>query len=552
MPFIGKTPETGAYQLIDSITTSATATYALTVDGLAYFPASARNLIVSLNGVTQAPESAYTVSGSDIVFASALTASDVIDYILVIGDAVDIGTPSDGTVGTSQLASSIDLSGKTLTFANDQISGDAIDGGTATLDGLTVDTDTLVVDSTNNRVGIGGSPSCPLHVKNDDFLKVIVQDVSGTDTPFSIGSAANALTISNNASANTDDEAIVLNQINQSAIFFTAGTERMRIDSSGNVGINTISASGPQSTFHIEQNGDDADGGFRLSRDNALASYTQYINTSSIWNLAYGNPSSDDSPTDILSVTTTGNVGIGTASPARNLTVSGTGARYISVVSTDANAAGILLGDNANDAACQLTYVNSDNSLRIHTNGSEKMRLDASGNLGIGKSNPTRRLVVKSSGAGTSVLSVLNSSDTSEMFLVDDISGSGRVRSRNSSNTTVFQVDTDGDVTNTNNSYGAISDERLKSNIVDASSQLDDIMAVQVRSYTLNSTGETHIGVVAQELEASGMSGLVQEDEDGMKSVKYSVLYMKAIKAIQEQQAMIETLQAQVAELQGA
>ena len=103
MPFIGKQPKTGAYQLIDSINTSATATYALTVNGTAFNPESARNLIVSLNGITQAPESAYTVSGTNIVFDSALTSSDVIDYILVIGDAVDIGTPSDGTVGTAQM-----------------------------------------------------------------------------------------------------------------------------------------------------------------------------------------------------------------------------------------------------------------------------------------------------------------------------------------------------------------------------------------------------------------------------------------------------------------
>jgi hypothetical protein len=104
MPFIGKQPEVGAYQLIDSITTSATATFALAVGGTAYFPASARNLLVSLNGITQAPDSAYTVSGSNIVFDSALTSSDVIDYILVMGDALDIGTPSDGTVGTAQMS----------------------------------------------------------------------------------------------------------------------------------------------------------------------------------------------------------------------------------------------------------------------------------------------------------------------------------------------------------------------------------------------------------------------------------------------------------------
>jgi hypothetical protein len=119
-----------------------------------------------------------------------------------------------------------------------------------------------------------------------------------------------------------------------------------------------------------------------------------------------------------------------------------------------------------------------------------------------------------------------------------------------SSTTEVFRVASSGNVTNANNSYGSLSDERLKSNIVDASSQLDDIMAVQVRSYTLDSTGETHIGVVAQELEASGMSGLVEEDKEGIKSVKYSVLYMKAIKAIQEQQATIEALTARIAALE--
>jgi hypothetical protein len=116
----------------------------------------------------------------------------------------------------------------------------------------------------------------------------------------------------------------------------------------------------------------------------------------------------------------------------------------------------------------------------------------------------------------------------------------------------VFRVAGTGNVLNTNNSYGALSDERLKSDIVDASSQLDDIMAVKVRNYTLDSTGDTHIGVVAQELEASGMGSLVDEDKDGMKSVKYSVLYMKAIKAIQEQQALIEALTAKVEALENA
>lgn len=101
--YVDQGSSTSEIKLLDSITTSATATYALTKGGVAYSPDSARNLIVSLNGITQAPQDAYTVSGSNIVFDSALTSADVIDYILVIGSAISIGTPSDGTVGTAQM-----------------------------------------------------------------------------------------------------------------------------------------------------------------------------------------------------------------------------------------------------------------------------------------------------------------------------------------------------------------------------------------------------------------------------------------------------------------
>ncbi len=83
MPFLGKSPSDGIHNvLLDAITTSATATYNLTKDSVAYTPISAQSLMVSLNGVTQAPIAAYTVSGSTIVFASALTSNDVIDYII--------------------------------------------------------------------------------------------------------------------------------------------------------------------------------------------------------------------------------------------------------------------------------------------------------------------------------------------------------------------------------------------------------------------------------------------------------------------------------------
>jgi hypothetical protein len=125
-----------------------------------------------------------------------------------------------------------------------------------------------------------------------------------------------------------------------------------------------------------------------------------------------------------------------------------------------------------------------------------------------------------------------------------------------------FLVYSNGNVVNTNNSYGAISDIKLKENIVDAASQWNDIKALQVRKYNFKE-GQTHtqIGLVAQEVELVS-PGLVTEspdrDEDGndlgtvTKSVNYSVLYMKAVKALQEAMERIETLEAKVAALESA
>jgi len=136
MPFIGQQPQTGAYHKLDSITTSATATYNLQLNGGAYYPTSANHLLVSLNGVMQAPQDSFTVSGSQITFASALTSSDSIDFIMALGDVLDIGVPSDGAVNTSQLANSAvtdakiasGISSSKLTGALPALDGSALTG----------------------------------------------------------------------------------------------------------------------------------------------------------------------------------------------------------------------------------------------------------------------------------------------------------------------------------------------------------------------------------------------------------------------------------------
>ena len=106
MAYIGKQPLIGNFIKLDAITTSATATYNLTNGSVAVSPQSPNNCIVSLNGVIQAPTDAYTISGSQIIFDSALTSSDTIDFILVLGDVLDVGTVSDDTITTAKIQDS--------------------------------------------------------------------------------------------------------------------------------------------------------------------------------------------------------------------------------------------------------------------------------------------------------------------------------------------------------------------------------------------------------------------------------------------------------------
>jgi len=153
-----------------------------------------------------------------------------------------------------------------------------------------------------------------------------------------------------------------------------------------------------------------------------------------------------------------------------------------------------------------------------------------------------------------------------------------------------------GDFDSATNSYGATSDERIKQNITDANSQWDDIKALKVRNFKLKDearteadggqAAKTYLGLVAQETEtvspglvksrnpekadilSSSEFGTLYEDGDDIpegkaigdvkevteqvKSVSYSVLYMKAIKALQEAQTRIETLETKVQALEDA
>ena len=162
---------------------------------------------------------------------------------------------------------------------------------------------------------------------------------------------------------------------------------------------------------------------------------------------------------------------------------------------------------------------------------SEKMRLTAAGQLYV------------------------NTSATDTMFGVKNSGTYELITCRNTSNSLVFYVHHSGATYNSGGSYGSISDQSLKENIVDANSQWDDIKNIKVRNFnfTEESGFDTHtqIGCVAQELETVSPK-LVTTPKEGIKAVAYSVLYMKAVKALQEAQTRIETLEAKVSALEGS
>jgi hypothetical protein len=176
------------------------------------------------------------------------------------------------------------------------------------------------------------------------------------------------------------------------------------------------------------------------------------------------------------------------------------------------------------------------------------MRIASGGNTDVFSDNDT--LISRTSvGAGTtrSTFAGVHSATTSQ---------NGTISCRIWSN---------GNVQNTNGSYTTLSDAKLKENIVNAGSQWGDLKAIQIRNWNFKAeTGhETHrqIGPIAQELETV-CPGLVFEtsdrDEDGnetgevTKGVNQSVLYMKAVKALQEAMERIETLEADVAALKAS
>jgi hypothetical protein len=258
-----------------------------------------------------------------------------------------------------------------------------------------------------------------------------------------------------------------------------------------------------------------------------------------------------------------------------------------------------LLQVEGNESAASVIFTRVDQPLTLGVNNSEKVRINTGGRVGIGTTSNTHGLHLVHNNSGNYVAHLDNSNDSTPYGL--KVFFSGADPDDTTRQAFIFVGDqtqrciimSDGDLQNHDNSYGSISDQRIKQNITDANSQWDDIKNIKVRNFKkkddVRKYGDNaweQIGLVAQELEtvspkllkeidpcpadilSDSSFGTLYEDGDDIpegkkigdvkevkakvKAIKYSILYMKAIKALQEAMTKIETLEAKVKALEEA
>ena len=192
MAYIGKQPAIGNFVKLDAISVvNGQAAYTMQNGGANFTEYSNVNqFLVSLNGILQSPTDSFTVSGSTITFASNLITGDVIDFIIVLGNSLDVGVPSDNTVSTAKIVDGAITSGKLASGAGGKIGQviTAVDTSVRTttsssfVTGSNTATLNITPSATSSKIFVVASGNMHTPDGDDGFSTTIYRTIGGSST----------------------------------------------------------------------------------------------------------------------------------------------------------------------------------------------------------------------------------------------------------------------------------------------------------------------------------------------------------------------------------